>query len=116
MKKIEPGPIGVNVARNVRRLRQDAGYGYAEISRYLDAVGRPIPPLGLRHLEEGKRRVDVDELVMLACALGVAPLTLLLPEERAEQAKAVFTGEGRKLPQLFLQARVTQEAFTDGDD
>jgi hypothetical protein len=78
MKKIELGPIGLAVARNVRRFRGDTSY--AELSRKLAERGRPIPPLGLRHLEAGTRQVSVDELVALAMALDVAPLTLLLPD------------------------------------
>lgn len=52
---------------------------YAELSRRLEALGRPIPPLGLRRMEAGERRADVDDLMALALVLGVSPLALLLP-------------------------------------
>lgn len=52
---------------------------YAELSRRLEAVCRPIPPLGLRRMEAGERRVDVDDLTALALVLGVSPLALMLP-------------------------------------
>jgi hypothetical protein len=76
MKKIDLGPTGKAVAHNVRRYRGDTSY--AELSRKLAERGRPIPPLGLRHLEAGTRQVSVDELMALAMALDVAPLALLL--------------------------------------
>jgi transcriptional regulator with XRE-family HTH domain len=81
MKKIDPGPTALTTARNVRRFRRSRGLGYAELSRRLTDLGREIPPLGLRHLEAGARRVDVDDLVALAIALRVSPLALLLPLE-----------------------------------
>jgi hypothetical protein len=118
MKKIEPGPVGLNVARNVRRLREAAGYGYAELSRLLTDMGRPIPPLGIRHLEEGSRRVDVDELVMLATALQVAPMELLLPVNRPEWARGYFVhGIQGGMPQILIRAsEQVRVAFTDGND
>jgi hypothetical protein len=92
MKKIDLGVFGLAVATNVRRFRGDTSY--AELSRRLEEVGRPIPPLGLRHLEAGNRRVDVDDLFALGMALDVAPLALLLPEPggryTAHEASAIF--------------------------
>jgi hypothetical protein len=75
MKKIDLGVFGLAVATNVRRYRGDTSY--AELSRRLTEIGRPIPPLGLRHIEAGNRRVDVDDLVALGVALDIAPLALL---------------------------------------
>jgi transcriptional regulator with XRE-family HTH domain len=51
------------------------------LSRQLAEVGREIPPLGLRRIESGERRVDVDDLVALAVVFDVSPLALLLPTE-----------------------------------
>ena len=75
------GPIGVNVTHTVRQFREKRGLGYADLSRKLAKMGREIPPLGLRRIESGGRRVDVDDLVALALALDVSPLALLLPAE-----------------------------------
>lgn len=80
-KSTELGPIGVNVTHTVRRLREDRGLGYADMSRQLAAIGRDIPPLGLRRIESGERRVDADDLVALAILFDVSPLVLLLPRE-----------------------------------
>jgi transcriptional regulator with XRE-family HTH domain len=80
-KKSDLGPIGVTVTHNVRHFREARRLSYAELSRQLADIGRDIPPLGLRRIESGERRVDVDDLVALALALGVSPLALLLPTE-----------------------------------
>lgn len=75
------GPVGEQAASAIRALREKRRLSYAELSRILDGLGRPIPPLGLRRIEAGERRVDVDDLVALALALEVSPLALILPTE-----------------------------------
>jgi transcriptional regulator with XRE-family HTH domain len=62
---------------NVKHLRQARGLTYKELAEQLGHAGRPIPVLGLARLERGERRVDVDDLVALARALGVTPHELL---------------------------------------
>jgi transcriptional regulator with XRE-family HTH domain len=71
------GPIGEQVAENVQRLR--GAMSYRELSDRLSEVGRPIPVLGLSRIESKARRVDADDLIALAIALGVTPIRLLLP-------------------------------------
>jgi transcriptional regulator with XRE-family HTH domain len=92
-KKTDLGPIGVNVTQTVRRFREERRLGYAELSRKLAEMGREIPPLGLRRIESGERRVDVDDLVALALALDVSPLALLLPTETSS-----VTSQGDQYP------------------
>lgn len=78
------GAAGLVVAENVRRFRSarggGAGVSYAELSRWLADRGHDIPPLGLRRIEAGKRKVSVDDLIALADVLSVSPLALLLPD------------------------------------
>jgi len=76
-KKLELGVTGRAVAANVERLRGKENY--TDLSRRLDKLGRDIPPLALRRIEDGTRRVDADDLVALAVALGVSPASLLMP-------------------------------------
>ena len=102
-KQMDLGPIGIAVAANVERLRDTQNLSYAELSRRLDELGRPIAPLGLTRIRDLKRRVDVDDLIALALALGVSPTTLLLPHSAASTgaeaagAEAVTDG-GEKYP------------------
>lgn len=71
------GAIGDTVRANVARLR--GGMQYKELSERLADLGRPIPTLGLRRIEDGNRRVDAGDLVALAVALDTTPTALLLP-------------------------------------
>jgi transcriptional regulator with XRE-family HTH domain len=103
-KRIDLGPIGTAIAANVERLRDSQNLSYAELSRRLTELGRPIAPLGLTRIRDHERRVDVDDLVALALALSVSPTTLLLPhsaattEAEAAGAKAAVTDGGEKYP------------------
>lgn len=73
------GPTGREVRRNIQRLREVKGLTKRDLSERVRAAGRPIPPLGISRIEAGDRRVDADDLVALAVALGVNPSALLLP-------------------------------------
>ncbi|TPF84355.1 hypothetical protein BW10_02080 [Bifidobacterium sp. UTBIF-56] len=84
------GPTGKQVAANVARLR--GGMQYKELAEKLTELGRPIAPLGLRRIESGERKVDVDDLMALAIAFDVSPLTLLLPESGSNRIPAQVTG------------------------
>lgn len=64
---------------------------FAELSRQLHKEGRIIPPLGLSRIEAGLRRVDADDLVALAVALGVSPITLLLPVDTDQDGEVQIT-------------------------
>lgn len=89
-KKIELGESGATVAANVKRARD--GRPYTEVSKRLKEFGRDIPPLALRRIEECGRRVDSDDLVALALALGVSPLTLLMPLAEGPDVDVTVTG------------------------
>ena len=79
------GAVGGYVIENIRQLRESRRLAYTELSARLETLGRPIPVLGLSRIEKGRRRVDADDLVAIAIALGVNPSALLLP--RATRAK-----------------------------
>jgi transcriptional regulator with XRE-family HTH domain len=79
------GPTGEHVAENLQRLR--GAMSYRELSERLEALGRPIPVLGLSRIESKARRVDADDLVALAIALDVSPVRLLLPPRTSARAK-----------------------------
>ena len=78
-KKVPPGPLAGLVAANVRRIREASRLTYAAMSEGLGQIGRPIPVLGLRRIEKGERRVDLDDLAALAVVLGVPPSLLIFP-------------------------------------
>lgn len=83
------GPSGEALMHNVKRLREGQKLTYVELSERLTGLGRPIPVLGLRRIERGERRVDVDDLMALAHVLGVVPTKLLVPSgETSEEVAA----------------------------
>lgn len=75
-RTIEVGPSGRQVADNVARLRRARGLSTRGLAKALDEHGRSIPSSGLSRIEQGTRRVDVDDLLALAAALGVTPTQL----------------------------------------
>jgi transcriptional regulator with XRE-family HTH domain len=91
-KRVPLGPTGETVRRNVARLRDEQNLTYAELARRTEDVGRPIPMLGARRIEAAERRVDVDDLMALAAALGVSPTTLLMPDTAEGDMPVSATG------------------------
>lgn len=73
------GPTSTHVVDNVNRLRTGRRWSLANLSIRMTAAGRPVLSSGLHRLEQGRRRVDVDDLVALAVAFDVSPTTLLMP-------------------------------------
>ncbi|GAA4374167.1 helix-turn-helix domain-containing protein [Paeniglutamicibacter cryotolerans] len=91
-QKIDIGPSGQTVALNLKRMREAQKLTYTEVSRKLESIGRAISPLAVRRMEDGDRRVDVDDLVALSVALNVAPVTLLMPNTDARDETVQMTG------------------------
>lgn len=77
--EVPRGPISDRVAENVRRLRDAKRWSLTDLSEEMRRVGRPMLSSGLHRLETGKRRVDADDLVALALAFGVSPVTMMMP-------------------------------------
>ena len=93
---IAQGPTGKTVAENVSRLMKARGLTTQGLSDRLSKLGRPIPATGITKIVQKKspRRVYVDDLMALALALDVTPLTLLLPGENLGARQSV-TGDER---------------------
>jgi transcriptional regulator with XRE-family HTH domain len=99
--RVPQGPIGAYVIRNLEQLRKARRLSYQDLARRLEEVGRPIPALGLSRIEKGTRRVDADDLVGLALALGVNPNALLLPRDTEPESAVELT---EKVPALAKDA------------
>jgi transcriptional regulator with XRE-family HTH domain len=87
-KMPEVGPLGRNLIDNVQLLCKERRLSMRRLAAELDAIGRPIPALGLARVQRAERRVDVDELAALAAVLGVTPDALLAPPGAARNAQA----------------------------
>lgn len=79
--EVPRGPISGYVVENVRRLRGERKWSLVELSDRMGAAGRPMLASGLHRLEQGSRRIDVDDLVALAIVFDCAPVTLLFPPD-----------------------------------
>ncbi|MFE1430367.1 helix-turn-helix domain-containing protein [Streptomyces fungicidicus] len=86
-------PTGRTVATNVRRIREVRGLSTYELASRLEAAGRPIAASAISKIERAERRVDVGDLMTLAHALGVSPVTLLLPVDARGTAEVTGVGE-----------------------
>jgi len=85
-KKIELGPTSERVRLRVAALRERRRLTLAQLSDRLTHLGHPLGTTAISRIEQGDRRVDVDDLVALAAALNVSPLGLLLPHEQQGHA------------------------------
>lgn len=86
-RKVELGKVGHLVRTEIRRRREQRQLSLQDLSERLEVLGRPILASGISKIESGDRRVDVDDLVVIADALGTVPSALLrggLPRENAE--------------------------------
>lgn len=84
----------MTVARNVARIRNARGYSTVQLSKLLERAGRPITASSITKLELGQRKVDVDDLFVLAVVLRVSPTALLLPPTADPDEAVPITGDG----------------------
>lgn len=89
------GPAASTVAWNVQRRRAELRITAAELVQRLADLGREVHRSWVSEVENGRRRVDVDDLVQLAAALDVSPATLLMPASVMSE-EGVDTPVGRK--------------------
>ncbi|WP_338146201.1 helix-turn-helix transcriptional regulator [Streptomyces boncukensis] len=110
------GPSGEHVRRNVTRVREARGWDKKELARRVTELGRPMPELGIGRIEAGTRRVDVDDLVALAIALGVNVSALLLPPADDAQEPCGVTGVGDVSQEAAWDWADGQRPLVHGDD
>ena len=75
----ELGLVGERVAENLKRLRSIQRVTTEQLAERVSGLGRPMYATTITKVEKLWRRVDVDDLVALATALGVTPAQLLEP-------------------------------------
>ena len=74
--KVNAGAATEAVAANLARIRND---GRISVRAMAERSGNRLTPNAVSEIENGRRKVDVDDLVILAIALDVSPATLLMP-------------------------------------
>ena len=86
------------VARNLTRIREGQNLTYTQLSERLkEQCNWSINAVGIRRIEELNRRVTVDDLAALALALGVSPVTLLMPDTVSEDQQVYITGVEKRV-------------------
>jgi len=88
------GPTSETVREHAKRMRKSRGWSLAAVCERMTEAGRPFAISSLSEIENGKRRVDVDDLIALAAALGVSPLWMLMPDASAKDEPIAVTGVG----------------------
>lgn len=75
--KIEIGTYGLNVARMVKLTRAALRLRLVDVATRCADAGRPMTIDAIRTIENGTRRVDPDDLVALATALGLTVRSMI---------------------------------------
>jgi len=78
-KAVKSDATAERVRTNVKRFREEQRLTLGQLAERLAEIGRPMLASGVSKIEQGDRRVDVDDLVALAVALEVNPNALLMP-------------------------------------
>lgn len=73
------GPTGRTFAENLARIRKARGLSTVALAKLLDGAGQPIVATGITKIEQGDRRVTLEEAVAFAVALNVNVSALVLP-------------------------------------
>ncbi len=98
MSEANPEPLSAVVGRNVRSLREGTGRTQDLFARELRSVGLPWTRRMLAKAENGEREITLQQIVLLAYALGV-PLPALLtgPGRIALTSHASISARGLEL-------------------
>ncbi|OFB37895.1 hypothetical protein BA059_17210 [Mycolicibacterium sp. (ex Dasyatis americana)] len=76
-REIEIGEVGRRVADNITATRTECGLTLVQLADLTEEHGRPLSLSALSLIAQKKRRVDVDDLAVIAAALDVSPSTLM---------------------------------------
>jgi transcriptional regulator with XRE-family HTH domain len=88
-RQVDLGATGEYVRRNIQRFRKRQGLTHTDVVERMKNNGYGVPRTAMSEIENGGRRVSVDDLMALAVALDVPPNALLLPlEDSAEDLQA----------------------------
>lgn len=82
------GSAGQAVAANIARRRAELGMTQQRLSELSRSAGRPLTRQAVAEIETGKRRVDVDDLVILAGCLELCHQDLMDPPAPASAGSA----------------------------
>ncbi|MCZ4276257.1 helix-turn-helix transcriptional regulator [Rhodococcus yunnanensis] len=79
-KRVRLGATGDTVRANIASARNEQRLTLRELAERTAEIGRPMSNSTISQIENGSRRVDVDDLLTLSIALDIAPVALLVPK------------------------------------
>jgi len=79
--------LDVAVGDNIRHVREHRGLTQRAVSERLAEMGWTIDPTAITRIESGQRELRVNQLALVARALGVTPGSLLISD--AERVKTL---------------------------
>jgi transcriptional regulator with XRE-family HTH domain len=91
---MDSGPVkvtGQRVARRIRELRLERSLTLADLAAGLAEIDQSYTLSTLSRIEQGKRRVDTDDLVALAFVLDVPPNAILFPPSAQQEPRTKLT-------------------------
>lgn len=105
-KPVELGLTGQTVAYNLRRIRAELDLSLRDVAERTPE-DRKLNHSQVSAAERGVRQVSVDDLTALSAALGVSPITLLLPFAKPDggydqDCEMALTGTRYQYPQVLL--------------
>lgn len=91
VREVPPNTPEAIVSANVRRLRKSRRLTQEELAEQATRAGHDLGSMAIWSIENGKRRINVDDLYGLAEVLSVSPQQLLTPESERVDADLFFT-------------------------
>ncbi len=76
-KQSQPGQVGFRLARQISSLRVAHGWSQAHLAALTSEYGRPLATETVGRIERGMRKIDVDDLHVLASAFNMTASALL---------------------------------------
>lgn len=87
----ELGPAGHRAGRSIEDLREARRLTQKELAARMTELGRPVTMQMVSKMEQSGRRVDVDDLLAVAIALGVNPDAILFPRDASWDESVTLT-------------------------
>lgn len=107
------GNTNAHVAANMRVARQRLGMDLRTFAARVKEAGRAMSASALSKIENGERRVDVDDLAVIAYVLETTPAALLTPPEGTPPPTGIPAGQfGAEELSAWVRGEVK---LTDGD-
>ncbi|MBF4163976.1 helix-turn-helix domain-containing protein [Nocardioides acrostichi] len=87
------GNTNLHVAANMRAARQAIGMDLRTFAEQVKEAGRAMSASALSKIENGDRRVDVDDLTVFAYVLRTTPAALITPPHKGPAPTGVPDGQ-----------------------